>query len=157
MTDRWPRADCLRDVFELLAREIPLVDRPSRPPTRISEASATAIREKLPQVKRLVVHRPIMRMIEEIITEDFPRLRGNDQPPPQIISRRATPSIGRRDQQTLTTNRQLLNASPTPVTFELPFAAGQMYVGDETGVETAGMSTDELIAFPGIFDLDSWA
>uniref|UniRef100_A0A8H7KEM6 Zn(2)-C6 fungal-type domain-containing protein n=1 Tax=Bionectria ochroleuca TaxID=29856 RepID=A0A8H7KEM6_BIOOC len=157
MTDRWPRADCLRDVFELLAREIPLVDRPSRPPTRISEASATAIREKLPQVKRLVVHRPIMRMIEEIITEDFPRLRGNDQPPPQIISRRATPSIARRDQQTLTTNRQLLNASPTPVSFELPFAPGQMYVGDETGVETAGMSTDELIAFPGIFDLDSWA
>ncbi|KZZ93237.1 Transcription factor [Moelleriella libera RCEF 2490] len=44
LADRWPRAECLRDVFELLAREIPLVDRPRRPPTRRADAAPLAKR-----------------------------------------------------------------------------------------------------------------
>lgn len=46
MADRWPIAECLRDVFELLAHEVPLVDRPDRPPTHTSEKSAAAIKQK---------------------------------------------------------------------------------------------------------------
>lgn len=149
MTDRWPKADCLRDVFELLAREVPLIDRPSRPPTRVSEASAQAIREKLPYVRSLIVHRSIMRMIEEMITDDFPRLRGDQL----SLSTRAS----------LSNRRQVCTASPAPASvsiasFELPFATQHMYgVGDAaTGVEGGPMSADELLAFPGMFDLDSW-
>lgn len=153
MTDRWPKADCLRDVFELLAREVPLIDRPSRPPTRVSEASAQAIREKLPNVRSLIVHRSIMRMIEEMITDDFPRLRGGQS------------SLSTREQNgsSLPSRQQVRTASPATASvglapFELPFTAQHMYgVSDATtGVEGGPMSADELLAFPGMFDLDSW-
>lgn len=156
MTDRWPKADCLRDVFELLAREVPLQDR-KLPPSRVSNSSVEAIREKLPQVRLLVVHRSIMRMIEEMINDDFPRLR-DDQTPQHLISRRATPSLAPRDRSLAgIMNRQLSSASPATMSFELPFTAQQMYLSDGTGVEGTGMSTDELLAFPGMFDLDGWS
>ncbi|KAF5680755.1 hypothetical protein FDENT_8316 [Fusarium denticulatum] len=54
LTDRWPKAECLRDVFELLAREVPLVDRPNRPPMRISDTSASTIKERLPLLRALI-------------------------------------------------------------------------------------------------------
>lgn len=154
MADRWPKADCLRDVFELLAREVPLVDRPSRPPTKVSEASAEAIREHLPKIRSLIVHRSIVRMIEEMINEEFPRLRGN-QSPQRFASRRATPAR-ERPLSSIATRQQMPTASPGPVSFELPFAAQQMYGGDATGVEGT-LSADELLSFPGMFDLDSWS
>lgn len=153
MADRWPKADCLRDVFELLAREVPLVDRPSRPPTHVSEVSAEAIRGHLPQIRSLIVHRSIVRMIEEMINEEFPRLRGN-QEPQRFASRRATPA--RERPLSSIANRQLPAALSGPVSFELPFAAQQMYGGDATGVEGT-LSADELLSFPGMFDLDSWS
>lgn len=162
MADRWPKADCLRDVFELLAREVPLVDRPSRPPSKMSDASAQAIREKLPFIRSLIVHRSIMRMIEEMITDEFPRLRGN-QTPARNTSRRATPSLMSRDpSMSVILNRQhlptgsLATANVGTAPFELPFTAQQVYVGDATGVDGGTMSADELLAFPGMFDLDSW-
>ena len=154
MADRWPKADCLRDVFELLAREVPLVDRPSRPPTRISESSAAIIREKLPQIRSLIVLRSISRMIEEMVNEDFPRLRGN-QSPQHFASQRATPARDRPPPAIV--NRPLATASPGPITFELPFTAPQMYGSDGNGLGNAAISADELLAFPGMFDLEGWS
>lgn len=153
MTDRWTKADCLRDVFELLAREVPLVDRPSRPPIHISDSSAEAIREKLPQVRSLVVHRSTVRMIEEMINDDFPRLRGN-QTPQRLVSRRVTPARERSLPSAV--NRQMAPASPAVAGFELPFAAHQILGGDGNGVEGPPLSADELLAFPGMFDLEGW-
>lgn len=153
MTDRWPKADCLRDVFELFAREVPLVDRPSRPPTRLSQTSAAIIREKLPTVRALVVHRSILRMIEEMITDDFPRLHGVNPPPPP--PQRHPPPTGSVIQSTLR-ERPLTTASPANMTFEMPFAtANNLYPMDREGVDVP-LSTDELLAFPGMFDLEGW-
>jgi hypothetical protein len=157
LTDRWPKAECLRDVFELLAREVPLVDRPSRPPTRISEASAAAIKEKLPQVRALIVHRSIMRMIEEMVTDDFPRIRG-EQTPHHLLSRRPTPAPPPRERPLpAIANQQMPSASPATASFELPFTTQQMYGVDEITVDGSSLKADELLTFPGMFDLDSWA
>lgn len=133
------------------------MDRPSRPPTRISDSSAEAIREKLPQVRSLIVHRSIVRMIEEMITEDFPRLKENGQSPQRFGSRRATP--GRERVVPPMVNRQPPGPSPGLATFELPFAAQpEMYGADGSGgVGGPSLSTDELLAFPGMFDLEGWS
>lgn len=155
MADRWPKADCLRDVFELLAREVPLIDRPSRPPTRISDSTAEAIRKKLPLVRRLVVHRSIMRMVNEMITDDFCRLRGSESSG-QFLPR-ITPTIAPRDRPVPSlVNRGVEGTEPAPTAFELPFATQQIDIDDGTGVGEAGLSADELLAFPGMFVLDDW-
>lgn len=128
--NQWPKADCIRDVFELLASEIPLNDRPNRPPIRIREDTAADIREKLPNVRALVVHRSILRLIEEMISEDFPRCEGRDplplpaHPPPQRHSASAnqsradspTPMMGRAS------DRMQPSPAPRPYTMGSPAA-----------------------------------
>lgn len=155
MADRWPKADCLRDVFELLAREVPLVDRPHRPPTRFSERSVAAIRDKLPEVKALVVHRSILRMIEEMTSEPFPRLSqleaaaaaaAKDSGRPLAYTPRPTHS------EALPVH-EYQELSPT-WTFEMPFSAQQMY--EFSGQEEQELDSEALLSFPGMFDLDGW-
>lgn len=80
MTERWERAKDLLDVFEIFATEVPLVENASsysgshggRASARISNDAVEDIREKLPSVKSMVLNREIIRMMVEIITEDFP-------------------------------------------------------------------------------------
>lgn len=152
MSERWPKADCLRDVFELLAREVSVYERPNRPPIRFSGRSVAAIREKLPEVKALVVHRSIMRMIEEMIAEDFPRpLKcGVDSDNPLSTMRTSTPTIQRNDNAHSMTARGYEDLSPT-WTFEMPFASQPMY--DFAGVDTEHdtMNSDAFLSFPGMF------
>ena len=162
MADKWPKADCLRDVFELLAREVPLIDRPSRPPTQFSERSVAAIREKLPEVRALVVHRSILRMIEEMISEEFPRRRNSFNDPSlgttmaAVDTRRVTGALNnytpRNDPIQRIPTRTYQELSPT-WTFEMPFSTQGMY--EFAGVEQE-FDPDALLAFPGIFDVDTW-
>ncbi|EXJ77599.1 hypothetical protein A1O3_09826 [Capronia epimyces CBS 606.96] len=49
---------------------------------RISDEAARELRAKLPRVKSLVLNREIIRMIEEMMTEDFPRDHDYDAPGP---------------------------------------------------------------------------
>jgi hypothetical protein len=148
MADRWAKADCLRDVFERLAREIPLVDRPNRPPTRLSEKAVSSIYENLPQVRALIVHRSILRMIEEMISEDFPRSRGNAQMirPPSVAGMLA-PSVTPLTSQP---------SSATPSAFQFPFSMQQPFTFDGAGIDAQDFSADDLPAFPGVFDFEAW-
>lgn len=73
LVERWPNAECLQDVFELLAHEIPLTEHAGRTARRVSQDSSDRIQTLLPQLKRIIVHRQTIRTIEEIISEDFPR------------------------------------------------------------------------------------
>ncbi|KAF2804998.1 uncharacterized protein BDZ99DRAFT_544078 [Mytilinidion resinicola] len=151
MADRWPKADCLRDVFELLAREIPLVDRPSRPPVRISDKSATKLRQALPDVRRLIVHRIVMRMIEEMIEDDFPRPKST---PLQTVSSIPGPRESAMRESIMPTpqlSRPPPSPPPTHMTFEMPFSAPQFY-----SIDGANAFDAEMPSFPGIFDYDSW-
>lgn len=151
MADRWAKAEILRDVFELLAREIPLVDRPNRPATRLSEKTITAIQTKLPQVRALIVHRSILRMIEEMISEDFPRLKDNGQiPHPPSVAGMLASSI------TPLMNRTDTPMNPTSMTFQLPFSAQQQFNFGGSDVDLQDINTEGLLEFPGMFDFDSW-
>ncbi|KAJ6173536.1 hypothetical protein N7485_006348, partial [Penicillium canescens] len=75
LAERWIQAEPLRDVFDTLAREVPvygmIVDDP--PPRRISAESASYIQSQMPLLVSIIMHRGVLRMIREIITEDFPR------------------------------------------------------------------------------------
>ncbi|KAF2123018.1 hypothetical protein BDV96DRAFT_639569 [Lophiotrema nucula] len=152
MADRWAKADCLRDVFELLAREIPPVDRPNRPPTRLSEKTIAAIYEKLPQVRELIVHRSILRMIEEMVSEDFPRSGGLAQ-----IARPSSVSGILATSVTPLGNRSG-NATPSAsMAFQLPFSTQQPFSFEGTNVDLQDFSADGLPTFPGMFDFETWA
>lgn len=81
MAERWERAKDLLDVFEVFATEIPLVETSDshggRAITRISSDVADEIRGKLASVKSMVLNREIIRMIQEMITEDLPEAGDN--------------------------------------------------------------------------------
>jgi len=148
MADRWAKAECLRDVFELLAREIPLVDRPNKPPTRLSEKTVTAIREHLPQVRALVVHRPVLRMIDEMINEDFPR---SAQPSQLPTIRGMLASSHQEPEEDFNNQLQQINGN-----FQMPFAMQQPF---EYGIADSGLedlAVDGLLSFPGVFDFEGW-
>jgi len=77
IAERWESAKDLLDIFELLATEVPLVESASshvcgRATRHISDDAVDEIRSKLSHVKSMILNREIIRMIEEMITEDFP-------------------------------------------------------------------------------------
>ncbi|EXJ91634.1 hypothetical protein A1O3_00184 [Capronia epimyces CBS 606.96] len=80
MADRWESARDLRDVFEALAGETPLVEPASlnqqvisgRAIKMISAEAASKIRSKMPSVKSMVINRQILSMIEEMINDALP-------------------------------------------------------------------------------------
>ncbi|KAF2023990.1 hypothetical protein EK21DRAFT_104984 [Setomelanomma holmii] len=148
MADRWAKAECLRDVLELLAREIPLVDRPHRPPTRLSEKASTTIREHLTEVRSLIVHRPVLRMLEEMVSEDFPRPSQHGQPSP--VTDMSGPIL-----QTVQQNSSASILPPTPH-FQLPFSIQQSLDYNNTSVDMENLDVDGMLSFPGIFDFDNW-
>jgi hypothetical protein len=157
MADKWPIAECLRDVLELLAREVPLVDRPNRPPTRFSERSTSAVLKMLPKVRALVVHRSILRMIEEMISEDFPRTTELRASSARSSGADMLTSLSQQRQisdQDLPTQRY--QHLPSASTFEMPFST-QMYEFSGTGVEGHEINVDELLSFPGMFEFDGWS
>ncbi|KAJ5762431.1 uncharacterized protein N7511_005813 [Penicillium nucicola] len=73
LAERWIQAEPLRDVFDTLAREIPVcglvVDDL---PRRISGEAASYVQSQIPLLASIIMHRGVMRMIHEIVTEDFP-------------------------------------------------------------------------------------
>lgn len=152
MADRWPNADCLRDVFEALASQIPLVDRPSLPPKQIAPSSAAAIKKDLAEVRALVVNRHVLRMIEEMVNEEFPRPGSANDPgqqrsPLQPLGEKTPVSGG---------CESYLYTMPFSG-FDLPFSTrnGASNAGRDT-VVVPDVNSDELLTFPGVFDVDQW-
>ncbi|KAF2448073.1 hypothetical protein P171DRAFT_405893 [Karstenula rhodostoma CBS 690.94] len=90
LAERWPQSKCLRDAFDILAREIPLfepggVAATTKNKRHMRSESAESLREIMPNLELLVVNRSTMRMLHEMITNDFARstasltnLTGND-------------------------------------------------------------------------------
>jgi hypothetical protein len=146
MADRWESADCLRDVFELLAREIPLVDRPHNPPTRLTSRTVAKVRAHLPQIRKLVVHRPVLRMIKEMISEDFPRAAQSCRPPS------VAGMLGPADAPVMHINSEMQHESEI---FQMPFSIQQQFASTgASGIQN--VDAYGLLSFPGVFDLDNW-
>jgi hypothetical protein len=101
-------------------------------------------------------------MIEEMITEDFPRPRNDFNNPSSetaiqnVDASSASEALNnytpRNDPIQPFPIRDYQELSPT-WTFEMPFAAQGMY--DSAGTEQE-FGPDALLAFPGMFDVDGW-
>ncbi|KAH8651413.1 fungal-specific transcription factor domain-containing protein [Xylariales sp. PMI_506] len=82
IAERWPQTRCLRDTFDLLAREIPIIQPDATSDhsesRRIHHDATTALLESFNQLELLVVHRDTLRMIKEMATEEFARVGGDE-------------------------------------------------------------------------------
>jgi hypothetical protein len=78
LAERWVQAEPLRDVFDVLAKEIPLDGSVEDTPRHISAESASYVQSQMPLLTSTIMHRGVMRMIREMITEDFPLSRNKD-------------------------------------------------------------------------------
>lgn len=77
LAERWPQSKCLRDAFDILAREITLFEpshAPAASPRRMRQDSADTLLTLLKQLETIVVHRNTLRMIKEMAIDEFPRL-----------------------------------------------------------------------------------
>ncbi|KAK6085192.1 fungal specific transcription factor domain-containing protein [Seiridium cupressi] len=70
LSERWVEAECVRDVFEILAREMPIGQTWERP-TAIRQAGRTGIEANWNNMSKIVIHRPTLRMIHEMATKEF--------------------------------------------------------------------------------------
>ena len=70
LAERWTEAECIRDSFEVLAKEVPVGETWDRPRT-ISEAGRASIQHNWKGMSEIVIHRLTLRMIHEIATHDF--------------------------------------------------------------------------------------
>jgi hypothetical protein len=104
------------------------------------------VQAHLPQIRALVVHRPVLRMIEEMISEDFPRA-AQPRRPPSVAG-----MLGPTDGQVMHLNPTVQQGSDI---FQMPFSIQQPFVNsganDMQTVDAYG-----LLSFPGVFDLDTW-
>jgi hypothetical protein len=70
LAERWTEAECVRDVFEILAREIPHGETWERP-VRLTDAGRAGIEANWKKVGEIIINRPTLYMIHEIATQDF--------------------------------------------------------------------------------------
>lgn len=78
LAERWPQARCVRDSFDILAREIPLFEitptaEAASLPRKMRQESAEILLGLLGELETIIVHRNTLRMIKEMVVEDFPR------------------------------------------------------------------------------------
>ncbi|KAK1633359.1 hypothetical protein BDP81DRAFT_397253 [Colletotrichum phormii] len=84
LAERWPQSVCLRDAFDILAREVPLFE--FSVPTNVADPTATGVGPRkmrsesadalmalMGQLEIIVVHRNTLRMIREMALDEFPR------------------------------------------------------------------------------------
>ncbi|RAL14862.1 nitrilase [Aspergillus homomorphus CBS 101889] len=73
LSERWVQAELLRDVFDILADSIPTqCSSEYDGGSRLSEEAREMIKSRLPMLHAIVVNKDILRMLTELITEDYP-------------------------------------------------------------------------------------
>ncbi|CAK7212791.1 hypothetical protein SEUCBS140593_001625 [Sporothrix eucalyptigena] len=70
LAERWPAAEGLRDVLEVLASEVPLGATWARP-ARISASACAAIEAAWPRLVRIVLDRHTLNLVREMSAEPF--------------------------------------------------------------------------------------
>jgi hypothetical protein len=69
----------LRDVFDVLAKEVPLYGTAEdTPPRHFSAESASYVQSQMALLTSIIMHRGVLRMIREMITENFPMALNED-------------------------------------------------------------------------------
>ncbi|KAI0017117.1 fungal-specific transcription factor domain-containing protein [Xylariomycetidae sp. FL0641] len=145
LAERWPQSVCLRDSFDILAKEIPLSESPTEPPRRIRSESADALRALLTQLETIVVHRDTLRMIKEMANEPFPR-ESVEQKRQQTNEN--TEAVAENGNQGID-DASSLNTAMTGDIFQ-PLTP-QFFVPEFSNTDHGGFDYG-TIGFPGIFD-----
>ncbi|CAI7651719.1 unnamed protein product [Penicillium pancosmium] len=71
LSERWIQAEPLRDIFDILAKEIPLHSVESIPRC-LSADAVTRIKSQMDWLRVVVKNRGVLRMLDEMVNEDFP-------------------------------------------------------------------------------------
>ncbi|RBR05642.1 hypothetical protein FVER53590_29960 [Fusarium verticillioides] len=146
IAERWPEARCIRDTFDILAREVPLFEhalaRTTPTGRRVRPEARKSLLSLLQQIEPIVVHRDTLRMIREIATDDFPF---HDQAPQATVI-----------DQPNSTSQAHSYESPSqqldiPVDFFQPLTSSALQLDIAgSGLQSIG---DSSIEFPAYFDL----
>jgi hypothetical protein len=74
LSERWTQAEPLRDVFDILAKEIPTHEGPdmSLSSKHITSDSVAFIKSNMHAIQEVSRNRVVLRMLQEIMTDDFP-------------------------------------------------------------------------------------
>jgi hypothetical protein len=71
LSERWVQAEPLRDIFDILAKEIP-IHRVDSIPQCLSADAVTRIKSQVDWLRVVVKNRGVLRMLDEMINQDFP-------------------------------------------------------------------------------------
>ncbi|RAK79591.1 nitrilase [Aspergillus fijiensis CBS 313.89] len=81
LSERWTQAEILRDVFDLLADSVPVQDTPDCVEGNgLSTQARQTIKSRLPMLHVIIVNKDILRMLMEMVTEDYPWTGYRDVP-----------------------------------------------------------------------------
>ncbi|KAJ5370757.1 uncharacterized protein N7496_006849 [Penicillium cataractarum] len=74
LAERWTQAEPLRDVFDILAKEIPTHEGPdmSLSSKHITSDSVVLIKSHMRAIQEISRNRVVLRMLQEIMEDDFP-------------------------------------------------------------------------------------
>jgi hypothetical protein len=149
IAERWPQARCVRDTFDILAREVPLFEdglaRAAPAGRRVRPEARDNLLSLIQQIEPIVVHRDTLRMIREIATDDFPF--HNQAPQPPVIDR------------PINTSQEHGYASPSQqleiaIDFFQPMTPSALQMDAAgSGLQSIG---DTSIEFPAYFDLTDY-
>ncbi|GKT41273.1 pyrimidine pathway regulatory protein 1 [Colletotrichum spaethianum] len=149
LAERWPQSKCLRDAFDILAREIPLfessIDVEVLGSRKMRQESADALKALMVQLEIIVVHRNTLRMINEMAQDEFPR------PPPEG-ARPKTQAVARAD----TTAQPVEEDSPswrTSITGDMFQPITPHFFQSNISDLGAEVFDYAMLGFPGEFDL----
>ncbi|KAI7761752.1 hypothetical protein LZL87_013661 [Fusarium oxysporum] len=149
VAERWPQARCIRDTFDILAREVPLFEhalaRTAPTGRRVRPEARDNLLSLIQQIEPIVVHRDTLRMIREIATDDFPF---HDQAPQAPVIDRP---IGTSQENGYDSSSQQLEIA---VDFFQPLKPSALQMDAAgPGLQSIG---DSSIEFPAYFDLTDY-
>ncbi|KAF9769460.1 hypothetical protein IL306_013124 [Fusarium sp. DS 682] len=154
IAERWPQSKCIRDTFDILAREIPLFEHASTRTApamrRVRPEAKDSLLLLLKQLEPIVVHRDTLRMIREIATEDFPS-HAHVPPEDAVVDQAIDAAVLSSQEHGYNSPSQHLEISVDFFQPLTPSASQMDTVG--TGFEGMGYSS---IEFPAYFDLTDY-
>ncbi|TPX06785.1 uncharacterized protein E0L32_002281 [Thyridium curvatum] len=149
LAERWHSTKVLRDAFDILAREVPLVNfvaSPSLRPKRIRPESSQKLLSLLSEIEAIVVHRDTLRMIREMATEAFP------------VSHHQQASTLQLTQDAINNDpsNQILESDESPMGTAITGDLFQPVTPHFFTLDTSNLEPDDFdyaaLGFPGLFD-----
>lgn len=146
VAERWPQARCIRDTYDILAREVSVTDHDGPPasvgPRRMRPEASTMLLANMNQLEMIIVHRDTLRMIREMATHNFAQSASGQRHSPRHDGEHDGPHHGHDDSSSLHTTMTGDIFQPITPHFLMP----ELTDTDGNTFEFADLG------FPGYFD-----